>query len=233
MELKGRLKSIAEQVPDCNVLCDVGTDHAYIPIYSVLNGKARRAIAADVRKGPLAAAAENIRRLALTEHIETRMGDGLEILQPGEADTVVIAGMGGDLIREILEKGRDRLSASCTLILQPMNAIETLRKWLWAAGYAIFDETLAAEGEKLYNIFCCRWTGETVMLSDAQACIGSSLVEKRDPLLRRYVQKKLRQVKGILQDMQNAENDITGLKELYTVQQGRLEEILAVLDAES
>lgn len=166
--LTERLEKIAGCI-DCKVLADIGTDHGYIPIYAVKNGKCERAIACDVNKGPLKSADENIATYGLSDKIETRLSDGLEALGRGEADTVVIAGMGGFLIRDILERGADRITDDTVLLLQPMVAVAELREHLCGNGYNIFGELLAREGGKFYNILCvnrgkCEYTEKEILL---------------------------------------------------------------------
>ena len=98
LKLNARLEMIAERIPKCRILADVGTDHAYIPIYAVKNGYCRKSLAVDLREGPLGMASANIKRYGLGEFIETRLGNGLEPITLDECDVVVIAGMGGSLI---------------------------------------------------------------------------------------------------------------------------------------
>lgn len=127
--------------PGCR-LADVGTDHAYIPIYLMQNGVIPQAVAMDINQGPLLRATENIRRYGLTGRIETRLSDGLEKLQAGEADTILIAGMGGLLMVRILENGqacsqaagswcfsRSRTSAACARISRKKAGSLTGRIW--------------------------------------------------------------------------------------------------------
>ena len=168
MMLTERLEKIAGCI-ECSTLADIGTDHGYIPIYAVKNGKCERAIACDVNNGPLNSADENIATYGLSDKIETRLSDGLEALGVGEADTVVIAGMGGFLIRDILERGADRITDDTVLLLQPMVAVAELREHLYKNGYNIFGELLAREGGKFYNILCvkrgkCDYTEKDILL---------------------------------------------------------------------
>lgn len=153
--LTERLQKIADCI-NARVLADIGTDHGYIPIYCVERGKCESALACDVNEGPLQAADANISVYGLTDKIETRLSDGLEALSPMEADTIVIAGMGGFLIRDILIRGADKIGDDTTLILQPMVAVPELREYLYTNGYEIYDEKLAREGDKFYNILCVR-----------------------------------------------------------------------------
>ena len=103
MQLSIRMQAVADMVTPGGRIADIGTDHGYVPIYLVEQNKTDHAIAMDVRKGPLARAGENIVRFGCSDRIETRLSDGLAMLKPGEADTVIIAGMGGLLTIRILE----------------------------------------------------------------------------------------------------------------------------------
>lgn len=209
MDLKGRLKLIAQKVPECDRVCDIGTDHAYIPIYLIQNHVCKKAIAADVGQGPLSAAEENIRSHKLEDRIETRLGDGLEPIAEDEADVIVIAGMGGILIKDILERDIAKAKKAKGLVLQPMNALEVTREWLYVHGFEILDEELTNEGEKIYNVIVCKWTGKRNKVEKINYYIGKKLIERRDPLLPVYLEKKLRQVKGVLKEMENTRDHHT------------------------
>jgi len=156
MKLSERLLKIAELVHDCSTLADIGTDHGYIPVYCVREGLCKKAIACDINEGPLKSAEENISRYGLGEKIDTRISDGLKELDTNEADTIIIAGMGGFLIRDILIAGADKISADTRLILQPMVAAAELREFLCANGYEIITEKLAREDDKFYNIILAK-----------------------------------------------------------------------------
>ena len=108
VKLSNRLSAVASFVTDGNVLADVGTDHGYIPIYLLQEKRIKKAIAMDINAGPLQRAKEHIALYGLKDYIETRLSDGVEALMPGEADTILIAGMGGGLVMHILEDGRAR-----------------------------------------------------------------------------------------------------------------------------
>lgn len=152
MELTPRLRAIAEQVPQGACLADVGTDHGHLPVWLLLSGQVERAIAADLREGPLDRARQTAREYGQTERISFRLCDGLSGIAPDEVDTVVIAGMGGETIAAILDAApwtRDHK----LLLLQPMTGASKLREWLQGHGYAIWDEVIAREGKKLYSIW--------------------------------------------------------------------------------
>lgn len=204
MELKGRLKLIAKKVPLCETVCDIGTDHAYVPIYLILNKICKKAIATDVKQGPVYIANKNIKKYKLEDVIETRIGNGLDCIKEHEADTIIVAGMGGILIREILYNGFEKAKTACSLILQPMNAIEVVREWLMKNGYNIYDEELVNEGEKIYNVISATWTGQIKDTDKVYHYIGEKLIENNDPLLTKYIDKKLKQMKRIINGLKNS-----------------------------
>jgi len=150
MQLSKRMQAIADMISPCEVLADVGTDHGYIPIYAVKNGIVQRAIAMDINKGPIERAASHIQEYGLDAYIETRCCDGVAKLRPGEADVVVIAGMGGGLMQKILEDGRDVLAAIPEVILQPQSEIDKFRYYLAEHGWKIVQEDIVFEEGKYY-----------------------------------------------------------------------------------
>lgn len=150
MQISKRLEAVADMVtPGCHI-ADIGTDHAYIPIYLAQAGKIVRAVAMDVNKGPLERAKEHICSYGLESMIETRLSDGLDALQPGEADQIVIAGMGGPLIVRILRDGVEKLTEECELILQPQSEIQSVRAYLKEMNYCILREEMICEEGKYY-----------------------------------------------------------------------------------
>lgn len=149
-ELHPRLKAAAEMVPPGSTVADIGTDHAYLPAYLLLNGVCPRAIACDVGEKPLQNAAETVKIYHLDGKIDLRVSDGLEKVSPEEYDAATICGMGGTLIAEILEKAE--LPAGVRLILQPMTHAEDVRMWLCGHGFAIGREVCVADAGRVY---CC------------------------------------------------------------------------------
>ena len=149
--LTPRLKLIADLV-EGKTVADIGTDHAYIPIHLMKNGRCDRVIASDVNKGPSEIAKNHIKSEGL--EIEVRTGSGLSVLMPGEVQDIIIAGMGGKLICEILEANAE-VAKNSRLILQPMNGQYELRTFLLKEGYNISYEDLALEGFKVYNVIVC------------------------------------------------------------------------------
>ncbi len=214
LELKGRLKLIADKVPECGTVADIGTDHAYLPIYLIRQGKCKKAVASDVRTGPVQVANRNISKYKLKDRIETRMGSGLETIGKNEADAIIIAGMGGTLLSELLEADAEKVCGDAVLILQPMNDLDIVRKWLYEHKFNIFDEELSAEGNKIYCVMAARFDGRTKPYEDFQLHVGECLIKKQDPLLLSYCEMKVRQIDRVLRQLEDMrEND--GLLNYY------------------
>jgi tRNA (adenine22-N1)-methyltransferase len=215
MELKGRLKLIADKIPICNTICDIGTDHAYLPIYLISKKICKKAIAADINSGPLKAAQNNIEMFKMSELIETRIGNGLEPITQGEAEVIIIAGMGGILIKDIIDRAINTAKESKALILQPMNAIEILREWLYENGFDVIDEEMAKEGEKLYDVLTVKWTGEVKKMDRFYNYIGIKLIENKDALLKQYIEKWSNQLKRAVTEMEESDEKVTDIRAKY------------------
>lgn len=153
MQLSERLTKIASMVTAGNCLADVGTDHGYVPIYLLENQVIPRAIAMDINEGPLKRAQLHIAESGFQQHIETRISDGLAALKTGEADSVVIAGMGGPLMIKILSDHPEVTASLEELILQPQSEIAEVRIWLYEQGYEITEEHMVYEEGKYYPMF--------------------------------------------------------------------------------
>ena len=152
MELSKRLYAVARLVTPGGRLADIGTDHAYVPIYLAQTGSISGAVAMDVNRGPLLRAQEHICENGLESCIAVRLSDGLQKLEAGEADTVLIAGMGGALTIRILAAGSHVLPSVKELILQPQSEIFKVREWLEAYGYIITEEDMVCEDGKYYQM---------------------------------------------------------------------------------
>jgi tRNA (adenine22-N1)-methyltransferase len=152
MQLSRRLKAVADSVTKGNRVADVGCDHAYISIYLIRNDIAPYVIAMDVNKGPLSRAEENIKRKKYEDRIETRLSNGLEKMIPGEADTILLAGMGGVLMIKILEEGKEVVASAKELVLQPQSEIPLVRKYIHSIGYQIKEEQILIDEGKYYVV---------------------------------------------------------------------------------
>jgi tRNA (adenine22-N1)-methyltransferase len=151
-KLSIRLATVAKYVPEGARLADIGSDHAYLPCFLAKNACVPFAIAGEVAAGPYHSAERNVVAEGLAAIISVRMGDGLDVIQPGEVDCISIAGMGGALITSILEKGKDKLSLVQRLVLQPNISAITIRKWLLVNNWELIAEEIIEEDGKIYEI---------------------------------------------------------------------------------
>lgn len=197
MEISRRLEAIANLVPPCNVAADIGTDHGYVPIELVNSKKCQRAIAMDVNEGPLERARRNIAAHGLSDYIETRLSDGLVKLSPGEADAVIIAGMGGALTIRILEQGQAVTEAVGYFILQPQSEIIKVRKFLNDRGMSVASEDFVEEDGKYYPMMLVRH-GKEEAYSQAELKYGRQLLAEAHPVLGRYLEHEIRTKEEIL-----------------------------------
>ena len=186
LELTPRLQLLADWVLPGARLADVGTDHAYLPVWLRLHGRVASAIACDLREGPLARARETGRTWG-ADGIDYRLGNGLAVVSPDEADAVVIAGMGGENIAAILARAPWTGDGAHTLLLQPQTRAEVLRAFLADHGYAIRREALVEDRGILYPVM--EAAGGDMTLSLGQLYGGAALL--RDPLGDRYIIEKL------------------------------------------
>ncbi|WP_026297100.1 tRNA (adenine(22)-N(1))-methyltransferase [Paenibacillus daejeonensis] len=154
IKLSRRLQCIARQIIPGSRVADIGSDHALLPVYLIQQGIASQAVAGEVAEGPLAAAERGVRDAGLQAKIQVRKGDGLAVISPGEIDAVTIAGMGGSLIRDILEAGRleGKLAGVRQLLLQPNVGEDSLRRWLDQHGWQLTAEHILEEDGKIYEI---------------------------------------------------------------------------------
>lgn len=158
--LSERLKLISSLINRGAAVCDVGTDHGYLPIFLKREGIASSVIATDIREKPLATAEKNIKKSGVLG-IELRLCDGLDAVEKSEADTVIIAGMGGEVISGILSRCKWISNEDITLILQPMTSAEQLRKYLYDNGFEIIEEPTVLDTGRVYSVMLVRFSGKT------------------------------------------------------------------------
>lgn len=172
MQLDKRLSAVAGLVRKGTRFADIGTDHAYLPVYLIKNGILDRAIAADLRKGPLENARETAQIYSLTEKIQLRLSDGLDNFTVGEVNEIAIAGMGGLLIAQFVERTEWLKNSDIHLILQPMTHAEELRKSLFDNSFQIDKEVAVQDKDKLYIIISAYYCGEKIDYSDFDLIVG-------------------------------------------------------------
>lgn len=201
MQLSKRLLSVAGMVTSARCLADVGTDHGYIPIYLMEEGRAAAGIAMDVNRGPLERAEANIRSHGLSSKIMTRLSDGVQALKEGEADWVVIAGMGGGLVQKILREGCDVLEGVERIVLQPQSGLEEVRRFLYGNGYEIEDEEMVLEDGKYYLMMRVMHARQEGSLSDLEFMYGPVLLRKRHECLFKYLEWEQAVLGNVLQGL--------------------------------
>lgn len=203
MELSRRLHAVAGKVTRGNRLADIGTDHGYIPIYLVSEGICPSAIAMDVNQGPLDRADAHIREYGLSDKIGTRLSNGLERLEASEADSIVIAGMGGALMTDILNGGMHVIESGKELILQPQSEIFKVRHFLHDNGYMIVDEQILKEEGKYYFIIKAV-PGQQKYEEEFLYEYGECLLKEKDTLMMEYLEREQKKYHKILEGL--AEN---------------------------
>lgn len=199
MELSKRLNFIINNIDKVSVLADVGTDHGYIPLYATQNGLCHKAIAIDINKDPLDKARLNAILEGAGDELEFRLGDGLNPLKKDEVEAVVIAGMGGNLIRDILEENIEKVASFNYLILVPAQNPEVLREYLYNNDYEIICENLCEEDGIYYELFKVRKKdGESMALDSIYLEVSPKLLMQKHPLMKDYLNSKLDNYKKIL-----------------------------------
>lgn len=212
--LSPRLAAVLALTPTVAVAADIGTDHGLLPVAWVQSGRAERAIASDLRKGPLAQAARTVAAAGLDGCIELRQGDGLTVLAPGEADLACIAGVGGTVVQQMLAAAQPLPVRH--LLLQPMNGWAGVRQQAARLGLRLRQEVMVAEGERLYLVLALEQGGETELQGNgAETQAGGSMASwspppglssagqqavweagpllyaRRDPLLRQWLDGRI------------------------------------------
>lgn len=198
-----RLELLVDLTKKYTTVADIGCDHAYLSILLARSGV--KVIASDVAQGPHDKAMENVARFGQEKNIALRLGDGLLTLQPGEAEAIVIAGMGGLVIAEILSAGKHIISKETRLFLQPMRADEDLRKYLYENGFEILAEHLVREERRIYTILEVQ-LGCTGAFDIFDCAFSPALRHKKPPLFSEYYAWKKRILEGIVQDTAQAED---------------------------
>ena len=203
------MKAVAAMVTPGNILADVGTDHGYVPISLVQRKKIKNAIAMDINKGPLQHAKEHIAEFQLEDYIETRLSDGVKKLEVGEVDSILMAGMGGELIIRIITEGMEVCRSVNELVLQPQSELGKVRKFLRENNFEIIDEDMVIEDGKYYPMMKVVPVDEIVLweilpeeVIPACDMYGPFLLKNGNPSLRKYLVKQHKQLTKILKELE-------------------------------
>ena len=205
IKLSKRLKAVADYVETGARLADIGSDHAYLPTYLVQKSLIDFAVAGEVVKGPFEIAKNHVLEADLTKNIQVRLANGLAaIADTDKIDTIVIAGMGGILISEILEAGQEKLGQVKRLILQPNNHEDTLRQWLSEQNFVIKKEEILLEAGKFYEIIVAEpdsklLTESSVKLSANDLLFGPFLSKEKSVVFKQKWQKELKTLNKIIE----------------------------------
>lgn len=203
-KLSKRLATVASYVPQEAVVADIGSDHAYLPAWLILNQVVSKAVAGEVVQGPFESACQLVSQLGLEDQVTVRLGNGLEAIQPEDkVSAITIAGMGGALISEILERGhtQGRLSGQERLILQPNIGERKLRTWLQEHQYQLIAEELLEEDGKRYEVLVAEKANQPVTYTPQELLFGPFLLKEKHPLLQAKWADELIQKERILKQL--------------------------------
>lgn len=238
VRLTSRLSSLAGYIKQGERVIDVGTDHGLLPIYLIQNNITNKVILADINEGPLEKAKGNLERAGIIlgsssytldplpssksslyskvsqPTLDIRQGDGLDVMEKGEADKAVIAGMGGNLIIDIMARDIEK-SKSMEFVLQPRKKQERLSKWLYKNGFTIKDESLVKEGFYIWQIIHVIPVRDTCYKREIDFAINPILIEKCDPLLSDFIQQKLKTLKKIYNEASKGSGWIAARNHTY------------------
>ena len=226
-----QIKCVAEgpertKTPQIKCVADVGTDHGYLPIWLVEQGIADRAIAMDVRTGPLQRAQEHIREHQLGAYIETRLSDGLAALHRDEVQVIVIAGMGGATMSGILEAGQAVISPDTILVLQPQSELYEFRRYLVTHGFRLLSEDMVEEDGKYYPMMKVQ-KGLKAPLSytEEELRYGPLLLRERHPVLKEFLLWQLKQKERILEQIRSSDHSEACVKAVASDRAAREEKM--------
>lgn len=195
MQLSNRLSALTKYVPQGSKVIDVGTDHAYVPIYLMKNNIATSCMATDINKGPLVKAQQNMDKYRISD-IRLKQTSGLQGITEEDGNVIMISGMGGYLIVDILKAAMQIAKAADRLILQPQQDIDQVRKFLHANGFKIVTEDFAKDDDKYYTVLVVE-KGEEAYDKEYEYIYGKCLIEKKMPLFKEWLMKKQEKLEEI------------------------------------
>lgn len=231
IRLSERLRVVADEIPYGCTMADIGSDHAYLPCFLGLQKRVKRVVAGEVADGPFHSALNAVREQGLQDMISVRKGDGLEVISPGEVDVIVIAGMGGKLITDILEHGKVKLSGVKKLILQPNVAAEGVREWLMEQDWELKKEMMLEEAGKIYEILVAEpGNGRTPYQSTGRAGLrfGPFFMQEKPPAFQKKWREEIKKWKRIEAQLDQAADTNEGerRKQLLRMKIKETEEML-------
>ena len=220
IKLSKRLSTAVSYVRSGAVVADIGTDHAYLPIYLVSEGIASSALASDINEGPILKAKENILRYGLQNKVFTKIADGLDCIEAFKPTDVLICGMGGELIARIIDQSSYVKNSKIRLILQPMTSVYELRQYL-SNGFSTIAEKVVCEDGKIYQIICAEYDGVVHRYTNLELELGKINIEEKSveykELLNSTIAKKQKKLSGLKlggYDINDVEREIAELERL-------------------
>lgn len=205
VRLSNRMKAIVNMV-DEGTVADIGCDHAFVSIALIQSGKASRVIAMDVKPGPIRIAGANVSAYCMEDKIQIRLSDGFAALGECEAECAIIAGMGGQLMVDILRAGNSHMKNGIHLVLQPQSEMHVVRAYLHKTGYEIIREDMLQEDGKYYVVMKAVPAEEKVQeYSEAELRYGRLLLESRNPVLMEYLKNRYEQNRKLDENLTKAD----------------------------
>ena len=204
--LSKRLKNVADMVTKGYIVADIGTDHGYVPIYLIKNGIVPKAYAMDINEGPLKIADKNICLEGLQDKITTVLSDGMNEMTSEMAESVFIAGMGGDLITDILNRGKN-IKGIKELVLSPHKRVDIVRKYLLDNNWKITDENMVIDNNKFYTILRAVPEKEESEYDETEIMYGRLLLTTKNPVLKKYLEKENKMYEEVLKKVENSKNE--------------------------
>ncbi len=204
MALSLRLSAIAESLPVGGVICDVGSDHGALPLYLLSTGKCSAAIVTDLNEKPLERAKENLREAGVLEKASFVLTDGIEAVLHLEPDAFVIAGMGGETILGILDRGLSRIPEGTQFFLQPMTKAAVLRRFLYKSGFSVRDEKAVYENGKFFLVIQAVYDGISRACDELVYEYGEFLPKKRSEVIGAFFSSKLSSLLSVIEGKRKA-----------------------------
>ncbi|MCA0970057.1 tRNA (adenine(22)-N(1))-methyltransferase TrmK [Halobacillus litoralis] len=230
-QLSKRLQTVADYLPEGAHFADIGSDHAYLPCYVCMKDPDAKAVAGEVNQGPLSSAEREVASHGLQDRIDTRLGNGLDVVKQGEVSQVTIAGMGGPLIRDILDQGKEKLSTVDRLIVQPNIDARALRRWFLDHGYELVAEEIIEEKGHIYEVLVAD-KGDSLKpytkdKREQELWFGPFLMKNKGDVFQAKWKEELEKKQYVLAQMKKAQSVDEDKMEQLNKEIDWLEEVLA------
>ncbi len=219
MNLSRRLSAVANMISPGLCVADIGCDHAYLAIHLIRSGTSPHVIAMDINRGPLERARQNVEEAGLSDDIELRLSDGLDKLKPGEAECIVMAGMGGPLMTEIMSRKPEICDNAREFILQPQSDVEKVRRYLEKDGFGIVAEDIVYEDGKFYPMMKAVH-GRMDLGKELYYRYGKILLEEKHPVMHKYLENDKKQLEEIRTGLLDSPETEKVSKRLEEITQG-------------